>query len=425
MTPNFKSLLRLLQQTTGALAVMTLLLAIIAASGAQAQTFTVIHNFTNGADGGVPRAGLTYISPGNFYGTTMFGGKVVHLCDWLDETPGCGTVFKLSHVGSGWMLTPIYSFDTTHGDGILPLGRVTIAPDGTLYGNTMGGPGNTSWGTVFHLSPSPVAPKKVALSPWNEKTMYVFSGGSDGRAPTDDLIFDRSGSIYGSAGVLYKLNPLGNDVWAETVVDPQGPDGGVILDSAGNLYGTVAEGDLYGCGGIHKWSRSKLGWVEQTLYNFTGGSDGCTPRDGLIMDNSGALYGTTTNHDRGGGTVFKLTPSIAVWSFELLYSFTDGGVPQGKLLIDADGNLYGATAYGGAFRWGSVFELQYRNGQWSYRSLHDFTGGSDGANPVGSLVLDVNGKLYGTTTMGGAGTGTGGCPLSGYIGCGVVFEITP
>ncbi|HKD85670.1 MAG TPA: choice-of-anchor tandem repeat GloVer-containing protein [Terriglobales bacterium] len=423
MTPNFKSLFRLPGRITRSLAVIALLAAINAASGMQAQTFTVIHSFTNGADGGVPRAGLTYISPGSFYGTTMFGGKVVHLCDWLDETPGCGTVFKLSHFSSGWILTPIYSFDTTHGDGILPLGRVTIAPDGTLYGTTLGGPGNTSGGTVFHLSPSPVATKKVALAPWNERVMYAFSGGSDGRSPTGDLIFDRSGSIYGSASVLYKLTSPGNGLWTETVIDPEGPDGGVILDSAGNLYGTVPGGDLYGCGGIHKWSLSRLGWIEQTLYNFTGGSDGCRPSGGLIVDTSGALYGTTTGQGGGGATVFKLTPSTAAWSFELLFSFTDGGVPQGKLLIDAAGNLYGATQFNGVYQRGSIFELQHSNGTWSYRSLHDFTGGSDGWNPVGSLVMDVNGKLYGTTTMGG--TGTGGCGLSGYAGCGVAFEITP
>ena len=394
----------------------------LTAQPAQGQTFTVIHNFTNGGDGGVPSAGLTFVSAGNFYGTTRYGGKVGDFCDWLDETPGCGVVFKLSHTGSGWVLTPIYSFYGSYGDGRSPKSRVAIAADGTLYGTTLAGSGNTDWGTVFHLTPLPTAPRTV-LTPWNVRMIYYFTGGSDGRFPQGDLVFGRSRNIYGTAGGnVYELMPSGGS-WTQTVLYSNGAVDGVIFDSSGNLYGAFSGGGAFGCGGVFELLPSGSGWTEQTLYNFTGGTDGCNPIGGLIINASENLYGTTSDGGQGGGgTVFELTPGNGSWSFNLLYSFPGFSSPSAKLIMDAAGNLYGTTLYGGVYRWGSVFELQYLNGQWSYRSLHDFTGGSDGASPISSLVLDLNGNLYGTTMMGGTSMA---CGLSGYIGCGVVFEIMP
>jgi len=141
------------------------------------------------------------------------------------------------------------------------------------------------------------------------------------------------------------------------------------------------------------------------------------PEGGLIIDSSGNLYGTTTNGGSGGGgTVFELSPAMGGWTYNVVYSFTGctGCGPLGKLVMDAAGNLYGTTNADGANGKGSVFELTPEGGgTWTYTSLHDFTGGGDGAYPWSNLVLDASGNLYGTASAGGT------------KGAGVVFEITP
>ena len=393
---------------------------------AQAQTFTVIHTFTGGADGASPVAGLTMDTAGNLYGTasTSANGNCTD--------GGCGTVFKLKHSGSSWVLAPLYGFAGGN-DGAYPYGIVAIAGDGTLYGTTSGG-GN-GYGTVFHLTPAPTAPK-TALAPWNETVLYRFTGGSDGAEPSGDLTFDQAGSIYGSAfennnsyGAIYELTRSGGG-WTQAVLyspsnnDPEGinPYSGVIFDSSGNLYGTFVDGGAYNAGTVFQLSHSGSGWTQHTLYTFTGGSDGSRPYGGLIMDSSGNLYGTTsTGGTGGGGTVFELTPSSGGWTFKTLYSFSGGfdGGSWVKLAMDASENLYGTTNADGAHGKGSVFKLTPSGAGWTYASLYDFTGGSDGWAPLSSLVFDANGNLYGTTYAGG-----------GYLsqctnGCGVVFKITP
>jgi len=131
----------------------------------------------------------------------------------------------------------------------------------------------------------------------------------------------------------------------------------------------------------------------------------------------GNLYGTTlTSGSGGGGTVFELTSTNNGWIFNTLYGFQGGGYypgSWGKLLMDTAGNLYGTTYGDGLYGAGSAFKLTPSNGAWTYTSLHDFTGGSDGGNPISNLVLDANGNLYGTASYGGP------------YNAGVVFEITP
>ena len=168
-----------------------------------------------------------------------------------------------------------------------------------------------------------------------------------------------------------------------------------------------------------KLTSSGSGWTENTPYGFQGGSDGKLPGVwGLIFDTSGNLYGTTVwGGAGGGGTVFQLIPSAGSWTFNLLYSLSgsNGGGPwNGPLIMDSAGNLYGTTAKGkSSYGFGNVFELSPSNGGWTYTSLHQFTGGSDGKDPYGGVVLDAGGNLYGTTGGGGA------------YGYGVVWEITP
>jgi uncharacterized repeat protein (TIGR03803 family) len=214
----------------------------------------------------------------------------------------------------------------------------------------------------------------------SEKILYSFTGGSDGFAP----------------------------------------EGALIIDGKGNLYGTTSEEGAAGSGTVFELSPGSGGtWTEKVVYAFSGSSsDGALPFAGLIFDGKGNLYGTTV---LGGpafaGTVFELTPgSGGTWTEKILYGFagTDGSEPYSALIFDGTGNLYGTTLAGGAYGSGTVFELVAgSNGTWTEKVLHSFTGGNDGANPNGSLVLDSKGSLYGTTTS------------AGPRDYGAVFELTP
>ncbi len=409
-----------------------LFLLLVTVVPAQAQTFTVIHSFT-GPDGWLPVGGLTIDRDGNLYGTTSFGGNETGNCYSL----GCGTVFRMSRHGSGWTFFDIYEFNGTDGDG--PGARVVFGPNGTLYGTAGGGPGSD--GVVFNLQP-PASLCKSVSCPWSETVLFSFSG--DNLLDLDgDLAFDAAGNIYGTAfyggnyrdcesegcGILYQLTQS-NGVWTENIIhtftgqaDGEHPTAGVILDQAGNLYGP-AEGDpnTGNSGLIFQFTPSGGGWTENVLYQFYGSAQGEYPAGGLIFDAAGNLIGTTlAGGSYGGGTVFQLSPSGNYWNFNTLYNFALGGGDEGPtaaLIMDRAGNLYGATASDGAYGYGAVFELSPVEGGWSYRSLHDFTDGSDGGVPL-NVVMDASGNLYGDTYFGG----NRGCDVGD--GCGVIFEITP
>ncbi len=407
-------------------------LTLVAMQPAQAQTFTVLHNFTGGADGESPDAGLTVGAGGNLYGTTANGAR------------GGGTVFKLSYRGSGWIFTPLYAFGGGS-DGKTPFTGVVFASNGSLYGATQYGgipscdPIDGGCGTIYGLTPAAHFSPNL-FAPWAETVLYRFVGGSSGKYPSG-IILDQSGNIYGTAGdggaagcppigscgTVVELTSSEGGAWTESTIytftggaDGGTPGSGAILDGAGNLYGTAESGGYtggnchtYGCGVVYELVGSGSNWLEKTLYTFQGTGDGELPEGGLIFDSSGNLYGTTVEAGLGGGTVFELTPSDGNWIFTVLYSFTDRGEPMSSLAMDASGNLYGTTTVGGRYQKGSVFKLTPSNGAWAFTSLHDFTGGSDGANPVSNVVFDAGGNLYGTAFAGGA------------YGYGVVWEIMP
>jgi uncharacterized repeat protein (TIGR03803 family) len=238
----------------------------------------------------------------------------------------------------------------------------------------------------------------------------------------------------------------GKDGWA--------PGAGLILDAAGNLYGTTVEGGIYGAygdGTVFQLSpRAKGAWKENVLHSFGKGKDGTFPSAALILDATGNLYGTTraggTGKCRDGfygniigcGTVFQMTPvNNGKWTEKVLHSFQkngyDGTAPYARLIFDAAGNLYGTTSAGGAGQCqdsygnvvgcGTVFQLAPgADGQWVETVLHRFrNNGKDGTGPAAGLIFDAAGNLYGTTNYGGA-SGTG-CDSS--FGCGAVFELTP
>jgi uncharacterized repeat protein (TIGR03803 family) len=407
----------------------------VGALTAQAQTYKVIHNFAGGLDGSEPTSGLTFDAAGNLYGTTFEGDALT------------GTVYKLAHKGSSWVLSPLYLFPYEGSGGSIPYARAMFGKDGTLYG-TAGFGGNLQncnggCGAVFNLKPQP-NPPVTPLSPWLETPIYRFNG-YDGANPYGaDIIFDASGNIYGTAynggagtctggcGVVYELTPS-NGSWTESVLynfaqagDAQHPWGGVTFDQSGNLYGTTVYGGKNGAGAVYKLTPSGSGWTETIIYSFTGGTDGGNPYAGLIFDQPGNLYGAAASEGaHNGGTVFELTPNGSAWTFNLLYSFTgaSGQFAQGpvaNLAFDSIGNLYGTTHGAGAYNFGAVFKLTPGGSGWAYTSLHDFTGGDDGGYPRSNIVFDKNGNMYGTAAEGGT-EGNGDC----YGPCGVIFEITP
>lgn len=406
---------------------------------AQAQTFSVIHNFTGGGDGAYPTTGLTMISPGNFYGTTSSGAN-----QW-------GTVFKLRYVNSGWTVVPLYAFNGLNDggdDGGGPYTPILTGPDGTLYGATNRGGENCDLiefgcGTVYSLRPPPTTGRSV-VQPWTETQLYRFTGGNDGALPAGGLTLDSAGALYGTAllgggggtgchgstcGVVYKLTPS-NGNWIQSVLytftggsDGGQPSGGVIFDTAGNLYGTAQTGGAYRYGTVFQLTQLDFGWMENTLYAFQYGNDGAVPFAGLVFDQAGDLLGTTTfGGARYGGTVFELTPSSGGWTYAQLYALPGqevslcgafGPLYNATLTVDQAGNLYGTSACAGQYNWGSVFKLTFSNGAWQYTSLHDFSNFADGGYPQSNVVIDSNGNLFGTAAFGGSS------------GAGVIWEITP
>ena len=394
------------------------------AAPAQAQTYQVLHNFTFGLDGSEPWATVTVDQRGNLYGTTIYGG-----------TNNRGTVFKLSHAGQGWVFNPLYSFATS--DGVFTEAPLAIGPDGTLFGTTAAG-GTAGEGTVYDVHP-PSNPCRGAICPWTESVLHSFTGGADGAVPGyGALVFNHAGNGFGTTtlgginngGVVYELTRT-QQGWTESVAytlsdltTGTDPYSGLIVDNTGNLYGTASSAGGLGNGSVYQLTPSGSGLTGQYLYAFPvrDPDAGSTPYGGLVFDASGNLYGTTVNGGANGvGTIYELSPSGSGWSESVLFSFT-GNYPGPKygLAIDAAGNLYGTTFQGGAHQNGSVFRLSYTNGQWVYTDLHDFAGGADGLFPLGGVAIDANGNLFGTTEIGG--NLTGDCAPDG---CGVVWEITP
>jgi len=400
-----------------------ILFVLLTAQPAKGQTYKVIYNFTGGADGAAPEAGLAMDGAGNLYGTTEEGGHTGGNCyDY-----GCGTVFKLAYKGSGWVLTTLYTFQAGS-DGSYPLAAVVIGPNGILYGTTdTGGSGCYGYGcgTVFSLRPTPTV-CKAALCPWTETVLYRFTDTPDANGPgLGDLVFDKAGNIYGTTfgggaydnGAVFQLTPSGG-TWSESVLhsfdqtDGAQPAGGVTFGKNGSLYGTTIWGGAYGGGTIYELTPSSSGWVETILHQFDHFVDGNYSTGGLIFDSSDNLYGTTGDGGPGGGiggTAFQMKPD---GTLSTICVFDGGFGPYSGMIFDQAGNLYGTTPSGGAYGPGIVFKLTPSNGGWTETILHDFNG-DDGAAPQGRLLLDGHGNLYGTTVGGGA------------YGYGVVFEVTP
>jgi uncharacterized repeat protein (TIGR03803 family) len=326
---------------------------------------------------------------------------------------------------------------------------LVVDSSGNLYGTTAFG-GRTArcfsgCGTVFKLTP-------LSGGGWTYQVIYVFHGGDDGANPTGTLAVDLAGNLYGTTqaggsnacsggcGTVFDLTPSSGGGWTENVLyrfsgtNGQQPYAGVTLDTAGNIYGTTFVGGsgncLGGCGVAFELTPSGGQWNETVLYSFTGGSDGAAPVAPMIFDARGNLYGTASTGGVGScggvtcGVVFDLTPSGSGWTENVLYSFKggkqDGGSPLGALVFDLSGNLYGTTSTGGSQACndgcGTIFELMPSGNAWTETVLHKFQGGWDGAVPYNvALVVDQAGALYGTTLLGGQSA----------CNCGTAFKLTP
>jgi uncharacterized repeat protein (TIGR03803 family) len=396
---------------------------LLASSAWGAPKYKVLHAFTGGKDGGGLYGGLVFNDNGSIYGTTGGGGAY-----------GYGTVFELDPYANGkWREHVLRSFKVNDPDGDEPQAGLVFDSLGNLYGTTCCGGAHAS-GTAFELSPGSQG--------WTETVLYDFCSRpecSDGGSPHAGLAIDKAGNLYGTGGTAFELSP-GADGWTLTVLhdflgqhgDGYGPYAGVVLGADGNVYGTTQLGGNPlcaggGCGTAYELRRMPDGkWKEIVLHKFgayTG--DGQKPGLGaLVSDGAGSLYGTTGQGgthlcSAGCGTVFKLRRQPdGRWKETVIYDFRDGAsgnTPEAGVVLDKKGNLYGTTVYGGSGQCscGVVYKLSTAsNGKWRYTVLHTFTG-SDGAQPGANLILDSKGKLYGTTTTGGAG------------GAGVAFELTP
>jgi uncharacterized repeat protein (TIGR03803 family) len=379
---------------------------LLATAHADAQTETILHSFgSQPGDGAFPYGGLLY-KKGNLYGTTHATAPNGNL----------GNVFEIT---AGGQYKVLYNFGSQPGDGTAPRDFGGLAfRGGKLYGTTFEG-GATGVGTVFDLTLK-----------GKEKVLHTFGVQSgDGVYPAAGVIFDKAGNLYGTTeeggpynsfcgggcGIVYEVTKTGEEKvlysFGAQFQDAAFPIANLTFDKAGNLYGTTGTGGLYQHGAVFELSSTG---VEKVLYSFNSLSgDGTLPYSGVVFDKKGNLYGTTYY---GGaydqGTVFELSPTGAE---KLVYSFggqsSDGINPYGSVVFDRTGNLYGTTFAGGLNGQGTVFELSPTGEE---KILYTFgSQAGDGNTPIGGLVLDTAGNLYGVTAYGGAN------------GFGTVFEITP
>jgi len=382
---------------------------VLSSSGAIASE-KVLYSFQGGNDGLAPQAGVVADDFGNLYGTTAAGGAGTD-CD--DGTSGCGTVYELAAGGGAESVLHTFSGGC---DGALPFGGLVRDRQGNLYGTTaIGGTCNSDVGngTVFKLSPEGV-----------ETVLYAFLGASDGSDPSGNLVRDKKGNLFGTTeaggdmagcggfgcGVVFEVTPESREsvLYAfQGGTDGAHPDGGVIADDAGNLYGTANDGGNFtcingssGCGVVFKVTP---GGAETVLYAFQNGVDGNVPAPGLIADNSGNFYGATSSGGTGNlGTVFEVSSGGTETVLHSFQGGSDGGDPEAGVVMDRSGNLYGTTYDGGSAHChregcGTVFKLAPDGTETVLYALY----GKHGVQPTASLLLGKHGFLYGTTNEGG------------------------
>jgi uncharacterized repeat protein (TIGR03803 family) len=384
---------------------------------AWASTEKVLWNFNGGNDGSGPWANY-FISDakGNLYAATASGG-----------TYSAGTVFMLSPAGKE---TILYEFTGSNGDGNGPHGHLTFDANGNIFGTTQGGGANGT-GTVYELSPQ-------KGGGWKEKVIYTFSAaGADGISPSAGMTIAADGTMYSTtpdggafgAGTVFSLKKTSKGWHQKVIQNLNGssnggyPYEGLMMDSAGNLYGAAPSGGSGGQGVIYRLSQTKQGWVDTVLYSFTGqnGDGSGLYWIDLISDVTGNIYGATSfGGTNGTGTVWELVYSKTKkkYSEKILYEFGangsgDGNNPYGGLAMDGKGNLYGTVLNGGSSNLGAFYKLTKHGKIWKETVLHSFVGANDGSQPTGNPYVDAKGRLYGMAETGGKSN------------LGIVYRVTP
>jgi uncharacterized repeat protein (TIGR03803 family) len=379
-----------------------------------------IYSFKNGT-GRFPSSGITVDSAGRVYGVTLDGGPIGSFCEG-----GCGVAFGLApRSGGGWEYHRLHAFEANTSQDFFPGGNVVVDAAGNVYGVTCFddlGPGK-----VYQLSPSPdgnwteTTLHEFGLfgSDDGEPAGGLIMDASG------KLYGAMLGGGPAFVGGIYELSPNADGSWTYTVLhyftstpDGAGATGELVLDGAGNLYGATAGGGESNLGAVFELSPSVSGnWSEKVLYSFTGGADEARPNGPVVLDAKGNIYGTTGNGDNGPGTVFELLKNPdGTWTETTLHTFANDGVdgtfPASGLSFDRSGNLYGTTQFGGANGQGTVFQMtRLAGGTWSESVIYDFA--SSGTNNFPSGLTFRNGLFYGTTKNGGA------------FGEGAVFVLKP
>jgi len=359
------------------------------------KSLTTLYLFNGTSDGAHPDASVIRDSSGNLYGTTYGGGS-------SDE----GVVFSLNTSGQE---TVLHNF-AGGSDGYYPFTPLLRDRHGNLYGVTSLG-GSNSDGTVFKIDTS-----------GKETILHTFAGGTDGCHPSQGLIMDNAGTLYGTFGLcgsnysggVFKLTPDGTLTvlhnFAGAPSDGSIPHGGhLVMDKKGNLYGVTLGGGRKDQGALYKLSKNGALTV---LHSFAGGKkDGCQPQGTVAIEKDSDFYGIA---NACGASNYGVVWKVSKKHVSILHNFsgqTDGSYPDSGVVLDAKGTIFGVTQYGGSGASGVLYKLSPSG---KFTLLHSFNG-SDGGLPNGELLRDAKGDLYGTTNIGGNLSDCGG------TGCGTVW----
>ncbi len=372
--------------------------------------------------------------------------RTQNLCLCLAVVVTCLGVIR----GHAQTFTTIHSFSgpTADGEYPFPTNQMPFDANGVLYG-TAGAGGTAQFGVIYQFVPR-------QGGGWTENILYNFTGNADGRQPSEGLVFDQNGNLFGTTafggnlqacgggcGTVFELSPPAQPggQWKETVLytfqgsfDGQYP-GAVVFGPNGSLFGTTQSGGTpgvpchsnrrltFGCGTVFELTPSKSGpWTKTVIHTFPASSaDGTNPSGEITFDSSGNIFSTASG---GGASHYGIAYELAngSWTETVLHTFTggsDGGYPGGTLVAGGNGVFYGTASYSGvANASGVVFQLTPSGGAWTEKVIHAFPAfKADGTTPASSMVIDAGGNLYGTTDFGGS--------ASCYLGCGTVFKLAP
>jgi uncharacterized repeat protein (TIGR03803 family) len=363
---------------------------------------TILHRFGGEGDGATPVGGLILAADGALYGTTLAGGL-----------SNAGAVFRLNRDGSGYRL--LRSFGLLINDGTAPQAELVQGSDGALYGTTSAG-GASGGGTVF----------KLGMNGTDYQVLHSFDGGTDGGGPLAGLVLAADGLLYGvtssggasNGGTLFRLSQDGSGYqrlrnFGDVPGDGFGPQATLAGDQSGALYGTTVAGGLQQAGVVFRFDPAASAY--SVLYSFGAfDGDGIQPVGGLIQGVDGALYGTTVSGggEDSSGSIFRLSANGSDYAQLYLFSAEEGdaGDPRAAFVQGADGALYASSSAGGAYGDGTLFRIN-TDGTDETILFHFSRGGGDGKAPT-DLLLGSDGRLYGTTSGGGA------------VGAGTVFSLS-